>query len=42
VLPADQHDGKRSFRASALDDVQLLVFKQRGGETAQFSVILDD
>jgi hypothetical protein len=42
VLPADQHDGKRSFSAFALDGVQLLVFKQRGGEAAQFSVIFDD
>ena len=42
VLPTDQHDGKRSFRAFALDRVQLLVFKQRGSEAAQFCVVLDD
>jgi hypothetical protein len=42
VLSTDQHDGKRSFGAFALNGVQLLVFKQRDGEAAQFSVILDD
>src|SRR3954462_15383921 len=36
VLSTDQHDGKRSFGAFALNGVQLLVFKQRGGQAAQW------
>jgi hypothetical protein len=40
--PTDQHGCERSFRAFALDCVQLLVFEQRRRQAAQFSVVLDD
>ena len=42
LLTADQHDCKRSFRAFALDGVDLFVLEQRRREAAEFSVVLDD